>query len=228
MSPVRISYFSDILCIWAYAAERRIEQLARTFPEDVVIDDHYCSIFPDAWSKIEENWKTRGGFEGFNRHLNEVAERFPHIQVHDRLWVDVKPRTSASAHMFLKALQIIEAEDREPLPYLERPSVRAASELRRAFFVETKDISDWRVHTSVAGNLGINYEHVDDKIRSSQAIAQLAHDHSISQKNGVDVSPTIIMNDGRQKLFGNVGYRLLEANVHELLRNSSDEDASWC
>jgi hypothetical protein len=32
---------------------------------------------------------------------------------------------------------------------------------------------------------------------------------------------------GRQKLFGNVGYRLLEANVQELLRAPKDE-ASWC
>jgi hypothetical protein len=35
------------------------------------------------------------------------------------------------------------------------------------------------------------------------------------------------MNDGRQKLFGNVGYRLLEANVQELLRTPAGE-ASWC
>ncbi len=36
------------------------------------------------------------------------------------------------------------------------------------------------------------------------------------------------MNHGRQKLFGNVGYRLLEANVEELLRGASPSEASWC
>lgn len=228
MTPVRISYYSDILCIWAYAADRRIEQLAKTFQGDVDIEARYCSIFPDAWRKIEENWQTRGGFEGFSQHLNKVAERFPHVEVHDRLWIDVRPRTSASAHVFLKALQIIEAENGKPLQYLDRPSMRAASELRKAFFANAKDISDRSIHIDISGAVGIDYDLVDEKIRSSEAIAQLAHDHSLSQKNGVDVSPTIIMNDGRQKLFGNVGYRLLEANVQELLRNPSVGDASWC
>jgi len=36
------------------------------------------------------------------------------------------------------------------------------------------------------------------------------------------------MNDGRQKLFGNVGYRLLEANVQELRRRPAKDEASWC
>jgi len=36
------------------------------------------------------------------------------------------------------------------------------------------------------------------------------------------------MNDGRQKLFGNVDYRLIEANVQELLRNAPKDEVSWC
>ena len=42
------------------------------------------------------------------------------------------------------------------------------------------------------------------------------------------MSPTFIMNEGRQKLFGNVGYRGLEANVGELLRSAPEDEASWC
>jgi hypothetical protein len=35
------------------------------------------------------------------------------------------------------------------------------------------------------------------------------------------------MNNGRQILYGNVGYRVLRANAAELLNQPSDE-ASWC
>jgi len=31
MSPVKVSYYSDVLCIWAYAAQRRLDQLAQKF-----------------------------------------------------------------------------------------------------------------------------------------------------------------------------------------------------
>jgi len=36
------------------------------------------------------------------------------------------------------------------------------------------------------------------------------------------------MNDGRQKIYGNVGYKVMEANVAELLSNPKSGDASWC
>jgi len=232
MSPVRVSYYSDVLCVWAYAAERRLEELVQTFGDRISIDAHVCSVFPDAWGKIEAKWTARGGFDGFNRHLNEVARMFSHIEVHDRLWLDTRPRTSASAHLFLKAVEIVEREQdgrgSRPRPYLDRLSTRATWAMRRAFFAQALDISDWRVHTDIADDLGIDYGKVDDKIRSSEAVARLVVDYDQSRKHGVEGSPTYIMNDGRQKLFGNVGYRLLEANVQELLRRPSEGEASWC
>lgn len=191
-----------------------------------------CSVFPDAWTKIEHKWGSRGGFEGFNQHINDVAQQFSHIEVHERLWLETRPRTSASAHLFLKAIETIErgqhGERLQGLPYQERISTRAAWALRRAFFASARDISDWHVHSEIADELGLNYEGVQEKIRSSEAVAQLAVDYNQSQAHGVEGSPTFIMNNGRQKLFGNVGYRLLEANVRELLRNSSESEASWC
>ncbi|MDP6475115.1 MAG: DsbA family protein [Alphaproteobacteria bacterium] len=232
MPPVQITYYSDILCIWAYIAKRRIEELVERFGDDVAVEARFCSVFPDAWGKIEEKWAESGGFAGFGRHLNEVALKFPHIEVHERLWLDNRPRTSASAHQFIKAIEIIEREagaaDAPPVAYLERLSTRAAGALRRAFFAEAKDISNWRVHGEIADLLGIDYALVEQKIRSSEAVARLAVDYDLSHKQGIEGSPTFVMNDGRQKLFGNVGYRLLEANVAELLRRAPEGEASWC
>ncbi len=232
MPPVQVTYYSDILCIWAYIAERRIEELVETFGDEVSVEARFCSVFPDAWGKIEEKWAESGGFAGFGRHLSDVAQKFPHIEVHPCLWLENRPRTSASAHQFIKAVEIIEREagvgDGVPVAYLERLPTRAASALRRAFFAEAKDISNWRVHSEIAGQLGIDYALVEEKLRSSEAVAHLAVDYNLSQKHGVEGSPTFIMNDGRQKLFGNVGYRLIEANVAELLRRAPEDEASWC
>ncbi len=232
MSAVEIDYYSDVLCFWAYAAERRIEELEAAFGDQIVITAHYCSVFPDAWGKIEDKWGAQGGFAGFNRHLNEAAKQFPHLTVSDQLWLHTRPRTSASAHLFLKAVELIDQDhhgDALPsVPYSQRLSNRAAWATRRAFFAEARDISDWNVHKEIAGELGFDYGQVEEKIRSSEAMSLLAVDYTISQALGVAGSPTFIMNNGRQKLFGNIGYRLLEANVQELLRNPSDSEASWC
>ncbi|MBL4757289.1 MAG: DsbA family protein [Rhizobiales bacterium] len=232
MTPVRISYYSDVLCIWAYAAQRRLEELVDHFGDNIEIEMRFCSVFPDAWSKIEDNWRDKKGFEGFNRHLLEVAEGFPHISVHERIWIDTKPRSSLSAHLFVKAVELVENErsgnGSQAIGQLESLPMLAVAELRRAFFESALDISDWQVHKDISDTLGIDYKEIDQKIRSSEAVAFLAADYEDSQKNGVVGSPTFIMNNGRQKLFGNVGYKLLEANVQELLRRSPQDEASWC
>jgi len=230
MPPVKIYYYSDVLCIWAYVAQRRLEQLAQDFGDRIEIKSHFVSVFPDAWSKIETAWADRGGFSGFSQHLQEVAQEFDHISVHPKLWLDTRPRTSANAHLFLKAIWLIEDAQtkRSEQPFLERLSTRAAAAVRQAFFAQGLDISDWQVQQEIARELGVDAGLLDDTIRSSHAFALLAADYDQSQKNGVTGSPTFIMNNGRQKLFGNVGYRLLEANVHELLNSAARDDASWC
>jgi len=232
MSVVTIQFHTDLLCIWAYVAERRVSELVQAFGDKIEIDPRFCSVFPDAHSKIEQNWKDRGGYEGFNRHLNEVAAKFPHVTVHDRLWLDTRPRTSASAHMFVKAIEAIEKDpqsgDSGTIPYLDRLSTRAASALRIAFFAQARDISDWHVHRDIASQIGMDYDTIQDRILSSEAVAALAADMNQAQAQGITGSPTFVMNGGRQRLFGNVGYRLLEANVQEFLRSDPGGEASWC
>lgn len=138
----------------------------------------------------------------------------------------------AGAHLFVKAVELIERDrndgEESPQPYRDRLSTRAAWDMRCAFFELAKDISDWSVHREIADNLGIDYGLVEERIQSSEAIANLVADYELCHKHGVVVSPTLIMNEGRQKLTGNVGYRLIEANVEELLRSPSEAEASWC
>lgn len=230
MSPVKVSYFSDVLCVWAYVGQRRLDQLAIDFGDQIEIETHYCSVFPDAWSKIEKNWSERGGFSGFGSHINEVGEKFPHVEINPKLWQEARPRTSTSVHQFLKAVELIEAENKPApaLPFAERLSTRAAWAVRCAFFRDARDISHWDIQRDIAAKLGLDAGHVEDKLHSAEAIARLAHDDQLCADQGITGSPTYLLNQGRQKLFGNVGYRLIEANVNELLHNPSPDEASWC
>ena len=158
-----------------------------------------------------------------------MAERYPHIDVTPTLWQDARPRTSATAHLFVKAIDLVERDQTgEVGAYPDRLSTRAAWEIRRAFFAAGRDISDWQVLAEIVEQIGVDYDAVESKIRTSEAVARLVVDADLSRASGVAVSPTLIMNDGRQKLHGNVGYRLIEANVQELLRRPGAGEASWC
>jgi len=221
---IEVYYFSDVLCIWAYVAEARLDEARAKFGDRVHFDMRFCSVFGDAHGKLEKTWEGRGGFEGFAKHLHEVAAKFPHIELSDRIWREVRPPTSSAAHLFLKAVQLVEAdrgweEDR----FLD--AVKAA---RRAFFAQGRDVAAWATHQEIADALGIDFGAVEAKIRSGEAMARLDAGIKLGQELGVAGSPTFVMNEGRQKLFGNVGYRLIEANLEELLHQPKGSEASWC
>ena len=60
-----------------------------------------------------------------------------------------------------------------------------------------------------------------------RAFAALFADAELQKQHLIQGSPTFLLNEGRQKLYGNVGYRIIRANLEELLEGPEDL-ASWC
>ena len=73
MTVVQVSYFSDVLCIWAYATQARIVAVKEKFGDTVRLDYRFCSVFGDTARKITSTWKDKGEYAGFNAHLRTVA-----------------------------------------------------------------------------------------------------------------------------------------------------------
>lgn len=217
-TPVTISYFSDVLCVWAYLAQARLDEVRRRFGDQVEIEERFCSVFADSQEKIGRGWAERGGYEGFNRHLREIDGRFDHIEVHPEVWLEVRPASSLGVHLFLKAAQLAAPEF----------SNRLGWQLRRAFFEHCRDIAARPVQREVADELGVPLAGIEEAIQSGVAFAALGADLADQQRLGVAGSPTYVLNAGRQKLYGNVGYRIIDANVQELLRRQNADEASWC
>lgn len=214
-----VHYFSDVLCVWAWLGDVRHEKVLDAYGDRVKITGHFCSVFTDTVDKIDKSWGHRGGYEGFNRHLVETAARFEHVTLNENVWRTVKPKTSSGPHLFLRAVARC-ADD----PTFER----ATRAVRNAFFADARDISNWHVLAEIAQELGLDYPTVEAQLRDSTAIADLAHDEQLASRLRVKGSPTWVMNEGRQILFGNVGYRTVAANLDEILHEPTPGEASWC
>lgn len=229
MSVVEISYFSDVLCVWAYASQARIDAVREKFGDAVRIEHRFCSVFGDTAGKISSTWKDRGGYEGFNSHLRQVAERFPHIEVHPEIWLKTRPSTSASTHLFMKAAEQLDRES-GATGGQSAPGIfdRVMWAFRCAFFRDCRDISRWDIQCEIAEALGADIGAIEERIHSGIAFARLAADYQDADKMRIEGSPSFVLNEGRQKLYGNVGFRLIEANIQELLRAPRTEEASWC
>ncbi|MEQ1610907.1 MAG: DsbA family protein [Hyphomonadaceae bacterium] len=224
MKQVPMVYFSDVLCVWAYLSQPRVDLVKRTYGDQVFFESRFCSVFGDTANKIPGAWNAKGGYAGFNAHLHHAAKAFPEIALHPDLWLTVRPGTSNSAHLFLKAIGLIEARAGCALGTTDA----ATWALRQGFFEQGKDIAHWDIQCEIGGQVGVNVAEVEGLIHDGSAFAALAADYSDAMALGIQGSPTFVLNEGRQKLFGNVGFRILDANIQELLREPLQGQASWC
>jgi predicted DsbA family dithiol-disulfide isomerase len=225
---VAVTYFSDLLCVWAYVAQVRLDELRRRFGARVSIDHRFVSIFGDTATRIGARWSDRGGFEGYADHVREVVGGFEHVEVHPDVWRRDAPAGSYAPHVFVRAAALALDDGELEDPQGARPlTEELAWRLRLAFFRDLRNVAREDVQLEVAESIGLAREAILDRIRDGRAHAALAADHEAAAGKEIAGSPTFLMNDGRQKLYGNVGYRVIEANVEELLRDARD-GASWC
>lgn len=219
-----VTYFSDVLCIWAYVSQIRLDQLAAEYSDRIVIEEKFCSVYPDARTKTANTWDKKGGYPALNEMYQNIVKKYPHISVHPDVWTKTQPRSSSSVHQFLKAIQLLDAD----APFAELASTDAIRQFRSAFFADARDVSDWNVQCEIAEELGLDVGKIEAKIYSAEAAASLDADLKQAKLLHIIGSPTFVMNEGRQILFGNVGYKLVEANVEELFRETTGDFASWC
>lgn len=232
LTPVTIAYFSDILCVWAYAAQKRLDELRNQFGSQIKIHCHYIPVFGSTQTRIGEGWKGKGGFEAYGRHVRDVTKRFDHIDIHPDIWRRNVPPSSAGCHLFLKSIQLFEEkggvtyghqENREGRSLVEE----AAWQMRLAFFRDMEDIAQLDVQRRIVERLCLPLMAIMRQIENGEAYAAWCLDLEQKEKYKIEGSPTFVLNDGRQKLYGNVGYRIIEVNVQELIAGAGDR-ASWC
>jgi predicted DsbA family dithiol-disulfide isomerase len=229
---IHVSYFSDILCVWAYVSQIRLDELQRRHGDDIHVSYHFIPIFASTEHRIGAGWKDRGGFEGYASHVGEVCADFGHLALSEKAWREVRPTSCAPSHQFLKALQILEAEGEIPAdrsPEFDGRSLfeEAAWVIRRAFFEQARDVSRFETLWEVTVDLGLPTDAVQRLLNDGRALAAVFRDAELRDEFKVEGSPTYLLNHGRQKLYGNLGYKVIEANVEEVLRRPKDA-ATWC
>jgi predicted DsbA family dithiol-disulfide isomerase len=216
--PIAIDYYTDMLCVWAWVAQPRLKELQNQWGQQLTVRHRYVDIFGDSHTKIPAAWGEQDGFERFSEHVIRAAADFDQSAVNPGVWSSVRPRSSLQAHLLLKSVALVVGE----------AAVDAmALRIRRAFFSEARDISELSLLLELAAEMGLDTAPLQGALRDGSALAALSDDQRSASGMGVRGSPTWVINEGRQILYGNVGYRILRANIEELLKHPGSE-ASWC
>ncbi|WP_394176066.1 DsbA family oxidoreductase [Thalassotalea litorea] len=214
---IACDYFTDVLCVWAYINERRIAELNSDYAKQLQLKHHYVEIFASVEDKITSQWQQKGGYSGFRQHVFEAAAQFD-LVLHPSIWDHCKPTSSAPAHLYGKAIKLVAGDEAE---------MQWLSAARNAFFVAGKDISQFDVLNELLSEQGYQQDRVQAQIHSGEGLAILMQDRKTCDNWKIKGSPSLVMNQGRQILFGNVGYSIIRANIEELLHGNCSR-ASWC
>jgi predicted DsbA family dithiol-disulfide isomerase len=216
--------FTDILCGHCYFADARFEQLKADFGDQVHLTYHFHATFGDVRRKIDHSGKSDSEYGAMVR---DVADRFDHVTVHPDIFRKNIPSSSIPSHLYLRAVKLLEDEGAiERGDDAQSPFERMMWELRLAFFRDLVDVSQRKVLDEIADRLGIPTGEVARAIDDGRAFADLNHDAKLTRSFNVQMTPALVLNEGRQVLNGNVGYRVIEANIRELLSNHPAE-LSW-
>jgi predicted DsbA family dithiol-disulfide isomerase len=223
-TPAPILCFTDVLCGLCYVAEARLAQLKADFGDEVQLCYHFMSVYGDVRRRIDK----RGlGDCGYAAMVRKGLARYDHVEVHPELFDKERPTSSVPAHLYLRAVKLL--EDDGVLTTSDGSSLFESLmwELRLAFFRDLRDISKREVLDEIAEAQGISSAEITRVIDDGRAFAELSYDSELQRKHSVAVTPTLVLNEGRQLLNGNVGYRAIEANVRELLSQKAGKP-SWC
>lgn len=223
---INIDYYSDVLCVWAYIAQIRLDELNKSLSQSVSITPHFISLFANTEQRIGNGRKNKGGFDGFAEHVQHAVEPYPHSPVNQNVWTHCRPSTSANAHLFIRAFDLA-------LNSLDEHATNSELldtfiwKVRCAFFQDAKDISQFDVLQDIVKSCDVDVSTVMRFIENGKALAAIMAENQLKETLKLEGSPTYVFNNGRQKLYGNVGYKIIEANINELLSNDSNS-ASWC
>lgn len=222
--PLEIELYTDVLCVWAYAGQVRADELREMFGPRIQLVERYLSVYGNVNRRVDE--QAGGDASAYADIRRRVAARFDHTKMHPDAFARVAPRSSNMAHLALCAVRAAQAnglvdEDPELMSRLTR-------RVRLAFFEDAEDISQRDVLINLLAGEGVPQGALDAMLLNGAAMAELSDDLAQKEKLGLVGSPTYVLDGGRQQLFGNVGYRILEANVAGLLDGDRTPSGSWC
>jgi len=145
-------------------------------------------VFGDVPTKMETQWKEKGGYDGFAEHVHKSSSIREDAPTNSKIWTDVRPTNSSNAHLVLKAVEIA---------YDKNKSIAMALKFRSAFFIDALDIGNLKILCDLVKSSGLDRNKINSSIHDGLAITALMRDYQKSKQLKIKGSPSYVINGGR-------------------------------
>lgn len=222
-SHISFSHWSDPLCVWAFVAQDKLEQLLAEFGDRLQVEYRVVPVFGSLPHRFSHGPWAHDGIEGRARATAKIAAEHGHPEVSGDCFRRDCPSSSWAPGAAIKAVCALERQGR----VAPGSTGRYQTALRRAFFVDNLNIAHRRVQLEQAEAQQLPREPIEQRLDDGSALAALWEDNQLREQLKLQGSPTYVFDDGRAMLYGNFSFGVLHATVEQLLRGLRS-DGSAC
>lgn len=220
---IPFEYWSDPLCIWAFVAQDKLDTLLAEHGHRLDVSYRIIPVFGSVPHRFAKGSWSEAGPEGRAASTRRVAHARGHAEVTGQVWVDDPPASSWASGMAAKAAFAMEAAGEAG----EGAGAGYLLALRRAFFVDDRNIARRDVQLQLAEELELDRTAFVRRLDDGSALASLYEDHLERESLRLQGSPTFVFDGGRAQLYGNFDHAILDATV-ESLEKGLDVGGSNC
>lgn len=211
---IPFSYWSDPLCVWAFIAQDKLDQILRQRGDLLSVDYRIIPVFGSIPHRFRVGAWAESGPEGRAAATRRVAAMRGHGSVTGQVWLDDPPASSWPVGMAIKAAMALEADGQA-----DAGSGAAYQwQLRRSFFEDNRNVARRSVMLEIAESLALPVPALEAMLDDGRAMAMLWEDHLERERLKLRGSPTYVFDGGRAQLYGNFNYAILDTTISELAR----------
>lgn len=208
------SYWSDPLCIWALAAQPKLDRILVEVGDRLSVDYRVVPVFGSIrWRFAEGPWAS-GGIAGRVATTRRIAEQAGRADISGECWHKAMPSSSWAPAAAIKAVCALARDG----AIGEDAGSTYQRELRETFFVHEKNIALRAVQLELAEELKLPRGAIESRLDDGSALAAVCEDHAEKERLHIQGSPTYVFDGGRAMLYGNFDFGILHAAIEELLR----------
>lgn len=215
--PLHLGYWSDPFCIWAYAAQPRLERILKEHGDQLDVGYHIVPVFGSIPERFREgSWAAKGP-SGRAEACRCIAREHRSVEITGEVWLSDPPSSSWAAGAAAKAVCELEARGEVP----PGTGGRYIQTLRDRFFEDNRNTARRSEQLAIAEELEIPSAALRALLDDGTGLALLWEDHSERERLRLQGSPTYVFDGGRAQLYGNFNDAILTATVDGLTKGLS-------
>ena len=219
---MKIEIWSDYACPYCYIGKRRLEKALENFSDREDIDISFKSFELDPSASYKTTTKTRERIsEKYRINLEKAQQMIDSITEYaKRVGLDYNYGTTRYTNTF-------DAHRIAKYAETKGKGIEISEKLLHAYFTENKQMSDQKVLTDIATEIGLDKLGVEDVLKDKKFAEDVRNDEYEASRLGIHAVPFFLINE-KYSISGAQPSKVFKKAIEKALQEEKIIKRKWC